>query len=404
MQRLFSLILTLGLFGLAVWPSFAQDAPALNLVADCVADYDPETDYFPDKAEIAYADELEIEYHNHYKVVRTLTPYPGAASPIEYILVQCGTPIPEDVSDDALVIEVPIQSAVMLSTTQLPHLVMLDVLESLVAVDSGFYISTSEIQALVADGAVMEVGSGSSINLELVLDLDPQAVFSYGFNPSTDAHPVLIDAGIFTALNAEWLETSPLGRAEWLKFTAAFYNQEAEANAIFAEIEGEYQDLIALTAGLSTDDKPLVLPNAFSPWDEAWNIPGSESYVAQLVRDAGGRMVLGDAPEVQGQTGSVQFDFEVVYEAGLDADVWIAGVFGVSDLAGLLALDERYADFAPVTNGQIYNNHGRVNENGGNDFYESGVTNPHLILADLVAILYPDLLPDHELVYYRPLE
>jgi iron complex transport system substrate-binding protein len=106
---------------------------------------------------------------------------------------------------------------------------------------------------------------------------------------------------------------------------------------------------------------------------------------------------------VSGNINASPFDFEVVYEAGLDADLWFPGTFGVRTLDDLVAQDERYADLAAVREQQVYNFDARENANGGNDFFENGVANPQDVLADLISILHPELLPDHELIYFRQL-
>ena len=96
--------------------------------------------------------------------------------------------------------------------------------------------------------------------------------------------------------------------------------------------------------------------------------------------------------------------FEAVYADALDADIWVINEFGIFTLEELLALDARFADFSAVSNGNVWNDNLEVNANGGNNYYELGVTNPHLVLQDLVAIFHPDLLPDHEFHFYRHFE
>ena len=211
-------------------------AQAENLTAGCVEDYSAEVDYFPEKVEILDATKFSIEYHKHYKVVRVADAFDDAPS-FEYVLLQCGTPAPPaaDFAEGAQFIDVPTGALITLSTTQLPPLSQLDLLDKLVGVDSGFYISTADVVAGIAAGDIAEVGFGAEINIERVLELAPDLVISYGYNPATDAHPVLLEAGIFTALDASWRELSPLGRAEWLKFTALFYNREADATALYAD-------------------------------------------------------------------------------------------------------------------------------------------------------------------------
>ncbi|MBZ0299294.1 MAG: ABC transporter substrate-binding protein [Anaerolineae bacterium] len=383
-------------FGLVI-PAAAQDT---NVVTGCVGNFDPTVDYFPDKVELTHAQGLEIQYFGNYKVVRTLTPYPGAPDALEYVLVQCGTPAPEGY-DGAQVIEVPIQRFVSLSTTQLPPLRDLGHLDSLIGIDSFSYqlTNTTEVLERIAANQVVDVGSDAGINLEVVLDLEPDVVMGNSFDGANDAHPVLRDAGVASVVNSEWLETTLLGRAEWIKFLAVFFNEEARANAIFDTVESEYQAAADLAAGVPEDERLTILWNSFSIYSDAWVIPGQQTWVGELLHDAGVDYVLmDDAPDT-----SQNFSFEAVFDAGVDAPVWIPNAFLVNTAEELLGQDSRYADFAAFQSGVVYNDTNRVNANGGNDFWETGINHPQLILQDLVSIFYPDLLPGHTLMFYKKL-
>ena len=378
-------------------PVGALDA---NLTDGCVSDYDAAVDYFPEKVVIADALRFSVAYFNHYKVVTVSDAFDGAPG-FDYVLVQCGTPRPDaaDFPAGAQFIDVPSGDLITLSTTQLPALSQLGLLDKLVAVDSGFYISTTDVLDRIAAGQISEVGFGAEINIERVLELAPDLVMSYGFNPATDAHPVLLEAGIFTALDASWRELSPLGRAEWLKFSALFYNREADASALYDDIAAEYAAVKQLAAAVSADDRPAVLINSFLGYADAWFIPGAATYLGRIISDAGGDLLLAQADS----TSSQALGFEVVYDGGLDADIWLTETFGVYSGADLLALDSRFGDFAAFQSGDIWNNNRDENANGGNNYYEWGVTQPHRVLADLLAIFHPDLLPDHEFAFYHQL-
>lgn len=378
-------------------PAAALDA---NMTDGCVADYAADVDYFPQKIEAVDAAKFKVEYFNNYKLVSVADAYDGA-SDFHYVLVQCGTPAPSpaDYPDGTQFIEVPTGALITLSTTQLPALSQLGLLDKLVGVDSGFYISTPEVSGMIAEDDVAEVGFGNQVNIELVLELEPQLVMSYGYNPASDAHPVLLEAGIFTALDASWRELSPLGRAEWIKFTALFYNLEEEANAIYEDIVAQYQAVKGSAAAVAAEDRPTVLINSFLGYADAWFMPGEDTYVGQLIRDAGGDLLLSE----DGSATSQALSFEVVYEGGLDADIWLVETFAVNSRADMLALDSRFGDFTAFQSGDIWNNNHDENANGGNNYYEWGVTNPHLVLADLLAIFHPDLMPDHEFAFYQRL-
>lgn len=394
----------------------AQDAvatlEAIPLEAnsqECIAEgaFDPETDYFAAKAEIDYAKGFTVEYQNSYKVVTVTSPWPGAAETdsFTYILLQCGASIPDNVRFAGPVINVPVQSMISLSTTYLPHLQDIGELDTLIAVDTLDYTQNPDVLKMGDAGGIAEVGSGSTINVEQVLDLEPGLVMAFASgSPEYDTHPVLLEAGVPIAIGADYVEATPLGRAEWIKFTALFFNREAEAELAFDSKADEYNVLKELASTIPAEERPVVLWQSFDTYGGAWYIPGQESYIAALLNDAGATYVLEEAPEVQGVASSAQFDFETVYDAGKDADVWFPISYGVNTLADVLAQDERYADLAAYQSGEVYALGARVNENGGDDYYETGVTNPQIALADMIRLLHPDLLPDHEPYFYRQLK
>lgn len=400
-SRLFllSLALVLAFLPSNARPSLAQNTTG-NLTDGCVENYDPAVDYFPDKAEFSYADTVTVDYFNHYKVVEVSQPWVGAENGFTYVLVQCGTPAPEGF-DNAQVINVPVESAITMSTTYLPHFARLDLLDHLIGIDNVAYASTEAVIERVESGDIIEVGGGSSVNVELVIDADPDVILTYGSGfPEYDAHPILLDAGLAVVLNADFVENAPLGRAEWLKFTAMFFNEEAAANTLFENIESEYKALLALTADV--EERPTVLTNAI--FGDAWTVSGAESYAGNFIYDAGGLVAFADREDVATSRGTVMLDIEYIYNEGFDADFWLPNLYNAFSLNDLLGQDERYADFEAVNTGSVYSNIGRIGPNGGFDYYETGLIEPHVILADLISIFHPERLPDHELVYYAALQ
>ena len=229
-------------------PTAAAVAPAGNLTDGCVEQYEAGIDYFPDKADLAYATNLTIDYFDHYKVLTVVQPYPGAAEALQYVLVQCGTPAP-DGFEGALVIEVPTGRFISMSTTYLPYLVALGQLDRLVGVDSFNFVTSAEVRALIDAGALSEVASGGQLNVEAVLDAEPDMVMTFGTgSPEFDAAPRLLEVGVPAVYSGDFLETDPLGRTEWVHFIAAFFNAEAAAATWFDGVAAEYETLRALAA------------------------------------------------------------------------------------------------------------------------------------------------------------
>ena len=393
-RLLLVVLLCMSLIAISVPPTMAQ-GPETNITTGCVEDYDPSVDYFPNKATVQISKGFTVEYFNNYKTVTISQPWEGA-DPVTYVLVQCGTPAPEDVGD-ADVIEVPGTTLVSMSTTYLPFIVELGLLDNLVGLDEATFVSTKAVREKFDAGELTEIGSASAVNVEVALDLEPGLIMTYGSGfPDYDAFPALVEAGLPVVLNAEHMETSPLGRAEWLKFIALFYNLEADGEALFNDIAMQYDDLVALAAGV--EDRPTVFNN--SPWEGTWYMSGGKSYVAEFLADAGADYLWADDES----TGSLYLDFETVFEIAADADVWVNADSYWFSLDDARAADERFENFAAFQNGNVWSNNLAVNEFGGNDYWEGGVANPHLVLADLIAIFHPELLPDHEFVYYQQLQ
>ncbi|MFW6264017.1 MAG: ABC transporter substrate-binding protein [Cyanobacteriota bacterium] len=363
---------------------------------ECVANYDPNRDYFPNKTELDYAEGFQVEYFNHYKVISVLNPWRNAEVTFQYVLVQCGTPIP-DGFEEAQVVEVPVENVVSLSTTNIPHLEKLGRLDRLIAVGRPEIVNTPAVREKIEQGEMPGVRKGSSLNFELLLSLDPDLVMTFGTgNQEFDTFPKLIELGIPTGIIAEYMESSPLGQAEWIKFTALFFNQEEKAESVFTDIATRYEKRRKIAQNVS--NRPTVL-TGFNR-SGTWSVSGGNSYVAQYLADAGANYLWAENKS----SGSVPLDFEAVYAKGRGADYWLHVSQDWETLEEIIAQDQRYAKFQAIQENQVYNNDARLNANGGNDFWESGMVNPDVILADLIKILHPELLPEHELVYYRQLE
>ena len=344
---------------------------------------------------IDYAANFTLEYKDGYKLLTVLTPWAGATEPIQYALVSKGQPDPSGIGD-AMIVHTPVESFVSLSTTYLPFLEQINALESLAAVDSGAYIYNPDVQTWLEAGAVLKVGSGAMINVERLIDLNPELIMTSasGF-ADYDSHPQLLEAGLKVVINSDYLEQDPLGRAEWGKFIAAFYEKEVEADRLFDEVVARYQQAKALTADLT--ERVTVFTN--TAYEGTWYMPGGESYIAILLSDAGAQYVFAD---LEG-SGAQPLDFEVVLEGAKDADYWI-NVGAITDLSSLAGMDARYADFSAYEQGNVYTYSKRVNASGAVDYFESGAAAPDVILMDLIKAFYPDLLPEHEFFYYQALQ
>ena len=362
----------------------------------CVTEYDPNRDYFSSKVQPEYASGFSVDYYNHYKVVTVTEPWQAADRVFEYVLVQCGTPVP-DGFENAQIVQVPIRTVATLSTTYIPHLELLDQVAALVGMDNFDFVYAPTVRDRIARGELIEFSSGQTLDIERLLVSAPELVMAYGTgDPDVDSYGRMVQAGLPVVLLGDYVETSPLGRAEWLLFTALFFNQEAKAQQIFTDIATDYESLVDLTATLS--ERPTVF-TGFS-YEGTWYLSGGRSYAAQLLDDAGADYLWSENES----TVTIPLDFESVFDRAAAADIWVNVSQDWQSYGDAIATDPRYGQFDAFKQSRIFNNNARLNNFGGNDYWESGAVNPQLILADLVKIFHPELLSDHTLVYYQTLE
>lgn len=230
---------------------------------------------------------------------------------------------------------------------------------------------------ILARNDVGDVGYDNSVNYERLLALNPDLVLLYGVNGINTLEPKLRDLGIPFAYIGDYLESSPLGKAEWMVPIAEITGNRKAGEQAFAPIPANYNRLKELAQ--HSGHHPLVLLN--SPYADSWVMPPAGSYMVTLIEDAGGRY---SCPEINGST-SEPIGMEKAYILGQQADVWL-NCGQARSLAELLALCPRMATARPVAEGRVYNCTLRSTAGGGNDFWESGIAHPDLALQDLINI------------------
>jgi iron complex transport system substrate-binding protein len=343
---------------------------------------------------IQYAEGFTVQYQGNNKFVEVKQPFQGATSGHKYLLVPRGETVTKPESD-IHVIHIPIRSIVCTSTTHIPLLDYLNEGDKLTGFPSTDYISSANIRKRIDEGHVADLGVDQGINLERLAMLQPEMVMGYAMSSDYGQFEKMEELNIPVVLNSEYLEKHPLGRAEWIKFVALFFNKESQADSIFSMIEKSYAETKKLVD--STPSKPTVLSGIV--YGDTWFLPGGQNYAAKIFKDAGCTYLWEENPS----HGFLEISFESVYEKAHAADLWI-GVGNYSSLDDIKKADHRYTLFNPFASKKVYNYDKRKGAKGGNEFLELGYLRPDLILKDLVSISHPDLLPGHELYFYRRLE
>lgn len=346
------------------------------------------------KESITYAQGFEIEDFDTYKIVTIKNPWPGATETYSYALVPKGAVVP-DAKNVTAVIEVPLQSIVVTSTTHIPSLEMLQVEDKLVGFPNHDYISSEKTRALIDASAVKELGKNEDINTEVLIDLNPDAVVTFAVEGQNKTVTAIQKTGIPVLYNADWTETHPLGKAEWIKFFGVLFGKEKEANRIFSDIEKNYNEAKQLAATSHT--KPTVLSGAM--FKDVWYLPQGDSWAAQFIADANGDYLWGDSEG----TGSLSLNLESVLEKAQQADFWI----GPSQFSSYTQMEEAhsvYIQFKAFEDKKVFSFTTKKGATGGVIYYELAPNRPDLVLKDMIKILHPELLPDYELFFFAPLQ
>jgi iron complex transport system substrate-binding protein len=312
-----------------------------------------------------------------------------------YYLFDKNDTIP-DTLKNMQIVRTPVNKAITLSTTHLSFFDALDKIECIKAVSDYRYIYNKEVHKKIDEGKIEAVGYENALDFELLISLSPDLVCVYDINGTIS--PIINRLKKFQIpviqIN-EYLESSPLAQSEWIKVFGLLVNEERKAAEYFKQISESYEKLKQLTD--SIHEKPNVLLNM--PWKGTWYIPGGNSNIAQMIHDAGGDYIWAETDEIH----TIPMSIEDVYLKTTYADLWL-NPGQANSISDIIFTDNRLMDFAPVKTGSVYNRNKRISEKGANDYMESGTIRPDLILKDLVYILHPQLLPDHEFFYYKKLE
>ncbi len=345
-------------------------------------------------SKIRYAKGFDIVIENGVKKLIVKSAYKGSSENFEYIIKNKKNSNNSKIFKS--IIYTPVDRIVVTSTTHIPMVELLNEENSIIGFPYSKYVSSSKTRALIDGGKITEIGKESSLNTEILLDLKPELVVGYSVSTADKSLTTLKKAGLNVIYNGDWLEETPLGRAEWIRFFGVLFNKEKQADSIFRAIEQNYNS--AKKIAQQSLNKPTVLSGAIMSKD-IWNLPGGESFVAQFLKDANLNYLWQNTVG----KGSLSLNFESVFDKGANADFWIApGYF--SSKEQLLQSNNLYENFKPFKNDNIYTPSTKKGKSGGVIYYELAPTRPDLVLKDLIKITNPDLLPNYTLTFFEKMK
>ena len=335
-----------------------------------------------------YATGFRVNYTDAGCLVDIQDPQREESQTFHYMLVPRGTDVYQ-VPEGYTPLEVPLRRVVCMTSLQLSNFICLDELDRVVGVTSTRHLFNPEMKQRLADGRTQKIGIEGNFDNEVILGLDPDLILISPF--TRGGYEALKGVDIPLIPHLGYKEMTPLGQAEWVKFIGLLTGEEEKANHVFAGIEERYNELKDLTKDVK--ERPVVLSGELHGGN--WYVGGGRSFLAQIFRDAGGAYFLPDDEN----SGGLNLDFETVYSQTADARYWriVNSYAGTFTYDALKAEDARYADLGAFKNhGVIYCN---MREK---PFYESMPVQPDVVLADLIHIFHPDLLPaDYQPVFYE---
>lgn len=304
----------------------------------------------------------------------------------------------KNLSNKVTLIKSPCQKIATLSSIYVNMLCELGLIDKVAAIDNVDYVNNKEILARCADKRIIELSRGIELDLEQTIALNPDIIFTFGMgDPKKDVNPKLLQTKISVAISLDHKEETPLARAEWIKFFAAFVDKKEMADSIFNLVEKNYNELKAIAE--RTETRPTVFNDI--KYSDSWYMPGGKSYVAQLLNDAGTNYLWKEDKNY----GSIPLSFEQVYAKAKEAEFWL-NVSTLKTKKDLLSFDSRYAEFTAFKKGNVFNNTKFTNAHGYSTYWETGMIYPDRILSDLILIFHPELKTqiNNEMFYYEQLK
>ena len=344
-----------------------------------------------DTVRMKYSSLLQIVKHADYTVVTIRNPWDTLKVLHTYLLADREKPLPEHLPEGTIV-RTPLQKSVIYSSVHCSLWSELDELKGIGGVCGLEYIKLPQIQEGCRNGGIVNVGNSMNPDIERIIDLRPDAILLSPFENSGGYGRVgKLNIPIIEC--ADYMETSALGRAEWMRLYGLLLGKEAQADSLFAGIEKEY-----LTLTQQVKSQNLKWPTVISEMknSSAWYIPGGNSTMGRLYQDAGADYVFA----YLSNSGSVPLAFETVFDRGGNADIWLIKYNQPQDKT----YSELERDYAPYARFKAFQDRKVYGCNTNHvPFYEESPFHPELLLKDLIKIFHPELLPDYDFKYFSNL-
>ncbi len=332
-----------------------------------------------------YAKGFKIDYYKNYKKITVFNPWNNNKIFWEYFIYYNDTSKLPKNKNSRFYMHIP-KKSIVLSATQIAMFYKLSLNNNITAIADSLYIYNKDVINLTRQKKIQLVGNVDILNQEKVVELNPDIIFTSGWNKINPSLLKLMKLNYNIAFVIDWQEKSLLARAEWIKFIAAIYNKENIADSLFSITESKYKLLLSKVKNINT--KPSVMQGSYTA--DNWYAAGGNSYIAKVFNDAKADYILKNDTN----SGSIPIKFEFFFNKAKNADFWF------TTENNLVNFNQKIKYFKSVKNNNVYIFTKKINNNGGNDYWETGFTNPDLILKDIIKILHPNIFPDYKLTFF----
>ena len=340
-----------------------------------------------DTVAFKYATQISVVKYDGYTVATLKNPWKEGMTLHRYVLIPADQAIPNHIPNGTI-IRTPLKQAVMFTTVHCAMLMEFGKQDCISGVADLKYIKIPWIQEQVAKGRITDVGDGMSPVIEKIIDERPDALFLSPFENS-GGYGKLEDINIPIVECADYMESSPLARAEWLRFYGMLFGCEQQADSLFQAVDTHYHQLKQLASKAKT--QPSVLMDKVT--GSVWYVPGGKSTIGQMIKDANGRYPWADDEH----SGSISLPFETVLERAGETDVWLFRYSSDHDITydELLGEHHGYNQFSAFKHQTAY---GCDVERS--PFYEESPFHPERLLNDFIRIFHPEIEGLAPLRYY----
>ncbi|MDR1356434.1 MAG: ABC transporter substrate-binding protein [Tannerellaceae bacterium] len=357
------------------------------LVAACGQPGKPLSRPYTPSDSIRYAEGFRIERYDDYVLVEVADPWNTSGLLQRYVLVDRNIPLPSALPKGT-VIRTPLRNIAVYTSVHASIIEELGEAERIIGLCEPQYINSTAIKELIRSGHIADLGMSTAPNVEKMIDIGTECIIASPFQNAGYGQAEKLGIPIVEA--ADYMESLPLGRAEWTLFYGLLLGREEEADSVFHSTEERYLALCDLAATASV--RPTVLSE--KRYGSFWYVPGNDSNTAHFFGDAGAEYIFGN---IEGQ-GSTPLVFETVLDRAGDSDFWLIKY----NQSGEISYDDLRMEYAPYENFDAFRQRNIYTCNTGKTlYYEEFPMHPDYLLKDLIWVFHPELLPGYAPRYYR---